>query len=185
MEAGQTKTSERAQWPPTISQRDSSRAALRSDMKNQQSPQRTNQLSGWSSTGWRAFVSSCTSLSQLGTKVSLRGWSICIRTSVEGGNMFVDSGKKKKQNFAVSVDRLNPTLPHKRLRKSKGWVTYCNFSLEVHSVSLSWSCWADDDSTWIKVISCLMTQLCMCCNHACTNTFPSSLTTRCFILFSK
>lgn len=146
METGLTNTSERVHSsprPPTISQHSSSRAAREVRHGKPAEPTQTQPVVRQQRNWLKSLVCSCTSLSQLGTKVSLRGLSICIRTSVEGGKMmFVDSGKKKEKRTLQTVtldcvDRLNPTLPHKRVRKSKGYVTYCDFSLEVHSVSLS------------------------------------------------
>lgn len=136
MEAVQSNTTERAQRsprPPTISQHGRSRAGHEEPADPTENQAVLRQERYW----LQSLVCSCTSLSQLGTKVSLRGSVHLHRTTSEGKKkkcLSTQGKKKRERRISQSVkldcvDRLDPTLPHKRVRESMGYVTYCDFSL--------------------------------------------------------
>lgn len=75
----------------------------------------------------------CSLVSRLWTKVCLEGMSICIVAAVWEKNIYVLLAQEKGILQFGETDRvwteLTPPFLMKRLNKSKGHVTYCDFSL--------------------------------------------------------
>lgn len=105
MEAVQSNTTERAQRSPrtpTISQHGRSRAGHEEPADPTENQAVLRQERYW----LQSLVCSCTSQSQLGTKVSLRGSVHLHRTRSEGEKkkkcLSTQGKKKREKNFAVS-----------------------------------------------------------------------------------